>query len=332
MPHDKYCDVWRPLFDVTTLSDAPPVYRCLLTIPGHVWLRVLDSGPQPSKRAARAAAALAAAAALHAGGALTDNLVPMPTLDFARAEREATLLADDEDEAVLGASDSDSDDAGGMLRCEPKSPDVLEPITDAGALGNDAAAGTLLGLWHVSALLEDGPQADAATHPVAATRFALLSRAPLPPLPPLRLVARGRPACARVVPLAPLQLDEPRHEAALRRFLAWAHAALWAEHPGVGALSPLAAPLAADGATLDWALLCAADAPWAESACEGACPDAATAVGCVAWTHHGRLHQPYYVLRVCDDVTADTLVEEGKTLAGACLHALQSAASPAARF
>jgi hypothetical protein len=338
LPHDRYCDYWLPHFHVTSAHDALalPSYECVLTIPGHVWLGSVSSGAQPSKRAAKAAAALAAAARLHAGGALTDRLVPAP---LRGAAEDAAALQAEEDAAAGADADAAGDGdaehvaaeravlAAGGLRCVAKLPDVLEPLLDASALADDAShAGSLAGRWHVSTLAPHGPQPEADAHPVPLARWALLTRAPLPRLPPLRLASHGRPASQRLEQLGCVDIADVTRERCLRRFLAWAHAAMWGGHPGVGAFAPLAAPLTADGSTLDWALLCACDAPWGDDAsppladadadawradvermdAPAAAAAAAAACGRVLWTRHAGRGRLYYGLGTRGDVSSAT--------------------------
>ena len=239
---------------------------------------------------------------LHEGGALTDHLVP--------AQREATPPREapppQSSPAIAVEDDAEADIAA--LRCGTKEPDMLSQAVDCGSLGDTGAPG-LFGDWCVSELIPLNPEADA--HPVTPCRMALLTRAPLPPLLPLCLRARNRPADRRVELIGTLSLRDGAREAALRRFLAWAHATWFAPSPGVGSLSPLAAPLAACGADLDWALLCSPDAVWNArmSGTGGALCDAGY-VGNMVWTTHTDTARAFYAVRIRHDITAYTPVSD----------------------
>ena len=298
LPHDRYCENWRPDFALQPCFSGG--YTCTLTLPAHVWLPPVASGPQQSKRIAHAAAALAAVAALHAGRALTDHLVPSTREPDAVPAAVAVVIQD----RVI-EDDAEADVAA--LRCGAKEPDVLAAMPHAGSLGGDATAGTLLGEWHLAELVPHGSQAEAEAHPVRPCRLGLLTRQPLPPLPPLRLRARNRPADCRCVALGVMTLSDAGFEAALRRFLAWTHAAWFERNPGVGLFSPLAAPLAPSGADLNWSMLCAAEAVW-NAPCDPQPDNVARFAGCVVWTRHTGAPRAFYALSHRDDVTADTLL------------------------
>ena len=274
----------------------------------HMELVELAKTQQPSKRAARAAAALAAVAMLHEGGALTEHLAP--ALREASPAREQPQPVSSPAEAV--EDDAEADIA--ELRCGTKEPELLSPALDCGTLGDADAEGLLLGDWLLSELQLLGPHPDADAHPVTACRMALLTRAPLPPLPPLRLRARNRPADRRVELIGSMSLNDEAREGALRRFLAWAHATWFETNPGVGIFSPLAAPLAASGTDLDWGLLCSADAVWnarlsVADSLATAC-DAGDFIGSMVWTTHTETARAFYPVRVRDDITADTPVSD----------------------
>lgn len=301
LPHDAYCASWKAVF-VLTQAQAP-LFCAAATLPGHVWFGGASSGPQDSKRAAFAAAALEAISQLHLHGALDDHLVPS-------ASAEPSERGSDSDAEMRDAGGEDGSGFDGeagapgcasSLRLVEKEPDALRRSC-ASALTSDGAAGE----WWVYALARSAVAAGSAQHPVAPTPLALLCRDPLPALPPLTLLREGggAPEQLRLEARGTLTLAAgSAQEAALRAFTDWASATFFDSHPGYGILSPLVVPLAQDS-TIDWQIMAAVPADAA--AAPAALAAVGDAVGQLVSTQHTDMPRQFFGLQLRPDITLNS--------------------------